>query len=86
MQIVINVPDFIYKQIIKRHVSKRTIAKIFENGVVLPKGHGRLTDMDEAIMCIEEMVDSKEKQYALYLTDWACSKRVLIEADKGDRE
>lgn len=47
MQILINIPDFMYKHILKKHVSKRTIAKIFENGVVLPKGHGRLIDANE---------------------------------------
>lgn len=56
--------------------------RLIVNGIPLPKGHGRIADMDEAIKCIEGVVDSKEKQYALYLTDWACSKRVLIEADK----
>ena len=82
MKIVIDVPNFIYQQIINKHISKATIAKIFENGTPLPKGHGRLTDMDEAIKCLEEVTDSKEKQYAVCLIDWACSKRVLIEADK----
>ena len=38
MQKVIDIPDFLYNQILKRHVSKRTIAKIFEKGVELPKG------------------------------------------------
>ena len=41
-QILINIPDFLYKQILKKHVSKATIARTFQNGVVLPKGHGRL--------------------------------------------
>lgn len=38
-QILINIPDFLYKQILKKHVSKATIARAFQNGVVLPKGH-----------------------------------------------
>lgn len=46
-QILINIPDFLYKQILKKHVSKATIARVFQNGVVLPKGHGRLVDADE---------------------------------------
>lgn len=85
-QILINIPDFLYKQILKKHVSKATIARVFQNGVVLPKGHGRIADMNEAIKCIEGVSDSKEKQYALCLIDWACSKRVLIEADKEEYE
>ena len=35
MQIVVEVSDFLYKQILKRHVSSRTIAKIFEEGTVI---------------------------------------------------
>ena len=62
------------------------VCNAIKNGTVLPKGHGRLTDMDEAIKCLEEVTDSKEKQYALCLIDWACSKRVMIEADKEEYE
>lgn len=46
-QILINIPDFLYKQILKKHVSKATIARAFQNGAILPKGHGRLIDADE---------------------------------------
>lgn len=46
-QIVINIPDFLYEQILKKHVSKATIARTFQNGEILPKGHGRLIDADE---------------------------------------
>ena len=66
------------------HETLEMLLNAFNEAVVLPKGHGRLADMDEAIKCIEEVADSKEKQYALYLADWACSKRVLIEADKEE--
>lgn len=45
-QILINISDFLYKQILKKHVSKATIARAFQNGAVLPKGHGRLIDAD----------------------------------------
>lgn len=43
-KIVINIPDFLYKQILKKHVSKALIARMFQNGVVLPKGHSDLID------------------------------------------
>lgn len=46
-QILINIPNFLYKQILKKHVSKATIARAFQNGVVLPKGYGRLIDADK---------------------------------------
>ena len=86
MQIVIDIDEEDYKRIqdtsdVFNSLTSRAYSAI-RNGTPLPKGHGRLTDMDEAIKCLEEVTDSKEKQYALYLIDWACSKRVLIEADK----
>lgn len=38
-KIVIDIPDFLYEQILKKHVSKATIARVFKNGKILPKGH-----------------------------------------------
>ena len=97
MKVVIDINDELYNEFmdgkdIEIYVNgefSKTIPEVGEwirNGVKLPKGHGRLTDMDEALKCIEEVADSKEKQYALCLIDWACSKRVLIEADKENEE
>ena len=48
----------------------------------IPKGHGRLCDLDAALECVKELDDCEDKIYAIGLFDWACSKRVLIEADK----
>lgn len=54
------------------------------NGTVLPKGHGRLYDLDAALKCMEEVADDKSsiKECAMGFFDWACSKRVVLEADK----
>ena len=51
------------------------------NGTPLPKGHGRIADMDEAIKCIED-VEGEDAIWAISLIEWACSKRTIIEADK----
>lgn len=83
MQIVINVPDFIYKHILKRHVSKRTIAKIFENGVVLPKGHGRLIDADEAINKLFYSDLHDDSHYYGIAYDILEETKAIIETDKG---
>ncbi len=40
VELVIKIPKFIYDQILKSHVSKKTITKIFSNATLLPKGHG----------------------------------------------
>ena len=50
------------------------------NGIPLPKGHGRIADMDEAIKCIED-VTGDDAIYAIALIEWACGKRTIIEAD-----
>ncbi len=57
------------------------IGKAIRNGTPLPKGHGRIADMDEAIKCIEE-VKGDDAIYAIALIEWACAKRTVIEADK----
>lgn len=83
-QIVIDIPDFLYKQILKKHVSKATIARAFQNGVVLPKGHGKLIDADKV-----EAITWQEPYYhdALnVLTEVRDKVRELptiIEADKN---
>lgn len=55
------------------------------NGILLPKGHGRITDMDEAVKCIKE-VEGEDAALAICLIEWACSKRTIIEADTGSEE
>lgn len=54
-------------------------------GTVLPKNHGRIADMDEAIKCIKD-VEGEDAIWAISLIEWACSKRTLIEADKGSED
>lgn len=88
IKLVIKIDKEIYENIIKNGFiydeDNEYVTHSIKKSTPLPKGHGRLADMDEAIKCIEEVTDSKEKQYALNLVDWACSKRVLIEADKEE--
>lgn len=51
----------------------------------LPKGHGRIADMDEAIKCIKE-AKGDDAIWAVSLIEWACAKRTIIEADGGESE
>mgnify|MGYP006874657344 CR=1 FL=1 len=55
------------------------------NGTPLPKGHGRIADMDAAIKCIKE-VEGEDAIWAISLIEWACSKRTIIEADKEQED
>lgn len=52
------------------------------DGTPLPKGHGRIADMDAAIKCIED-VEGEDAIWAISLIEWACAKRTIIEADKN---
>ena len=60
------------------------IGHAIADGIVLPKGHGRLCDIDAALKCMEEVADDKSniKECAMGFFDWACSKRVVLGADK----
>lgn len=54
MQIVIDIPDEVYKvltetAIIVTEVYPSTIERALAEGIVLPKGHGRLVDVDKMI-------------------------------------
>ena len=86
-QIVINIPDFLYKQILKKHVSKATIARVFQNGIVLPKGHFiAICDSDYPIT---EKVENSLKDTAFvggdeeYEDMYCFDIKEIIEADKN---
>ena len=83
MQIVIDIPDEKYDRLLYQDII--SLRSYVENGTVLPKGHGRIADMDEAIKCIED-VEGKDAIWAISLIEWACGKRTIIEADKAESE
>lgn len=89
-KIVIDIPDFLYKQILKKHVSKTTIARVFQNGIVLPKGQFiAICDSDYPITekvenTLKETVfvggdDEHEDRYCFDIKE-------IIEADKEVRK
>lgn len=94
VEVLIKLPKDVYEKIqqIDRIIVGRRNGKTIEfalwngvkNGTVLPKGHGRLCDIDAALKCMEEVADDKSniKECAMGFFDWACSKRVVLEADK----
>ena len=85
MQIVIDIPHFIYEQILKGHVSKKTIARIFRNGTPLPKGHGDLIDREEALdECYTILFDGERFKVVQYET--LLDAPSIIEADKESEE
>lgn len=93
MQLVIDIPKTFYNDITKSdniHLGEfysNKIVKIIKNGTPLPKGHGRLCDLDAALKCIDNdtVEDCDAKWQAIRLFSWAMAKRVVIEAD-AERE
>lgn len=91
MQIVIEIPEKTVNEIKDNAMFAGTIpseilwdvTSAIVNGKPLPKGHGRIADMDEAIKCIEE-VTGEDAIWAIGLIEWACSKRTIIEAEKEE--
>lgn len=98
VEVVVKLPKEVYEKIqqVDRIISGRRNGKTIEfalwngvkNGTVLPKGHGRLYDLDAALKCMEEVADNKSKikECAMGFFDWACSKRVVLEADTESEE
>ena len=79
MKIIIDIPEEDYIKICDEPCTELALA--VRNGTPLPKGHGRIADMDEAIKCIED-VNGEDALWAISLIEWACRKRTIIEADK----
>lgn len=87
MQIIIHISEEVY-EIAKQDKWRWPADDVYnaiKNGIVLPKGHGRIADMDEAIKCIED-VEGEDAIWAISLIEWACNKRTIIEADKAETE
>lgn len=82
MQIVIDVDEDRLNSIKHFGIKQNEVymlEKALINGIPLPKGHGRIADMDEAIKCIKD-VEGEDAIWAISLIEWACGKRTIIEA------
>ena len=79
MQLVINISEDIYRRLKNGDTNAgntlhNTALESISNGVVLPKGHGRLIDVDALELPSEEMVSRLIINYA----------KTIIEADKEE--
>ena len=82
MKYIIELPEDILNYINDLNLHP-IVKKAIQNAKPLPKGHGRIADMDAAIKCIQD-VTGDDAIYAISLIEWACSKRTLIEADRSE--
>lgn len=82
MQIVIEIDKDAYEALCGTGYvrSNFNMIRAVRESTPLPEHHGRLADLDAALKCVEEVTDSKEKEYAIAIFDWAMSKRVIIPA------
>ena len=92
IELVIKIPEEVYEHILKAKsvpdvlgIDIVNTVNVVKNGTVLPKGHGRIADMDEAIKCIKD-VEGDDAIWAISLIEWTCAKRTIIEADKTGSE
>lgn len=85
MQIVIDIPEEKYMEYKRIGDNRDGLFEAIRKGTPLPKGHGRISDMDAAIKCIEE-IEGADAIRAIGLIEWACGKRTIIEADKTESE
>lgn len=95
MQVVIEMPDRIYRIIQKRHlniIDTEIVEDAIRNGTPLPKGHGKLKDTDKISDELERIRDSwnrygneyesgKYEGYD-YALDEVLDAPTIIEADK----
>ena len=82
MQIVIDIPKDIY-DFLKSHDTGTRVDRAIANGIVIPKGHGRLIDADafeRRCMFDSDIEDMQDVIYAL--RDY----KSIIEADKAESE
>ena len=76
IQIVIEIPEDIYKSKDDEdyiRMCASDICEAFENGTVLPKGHGRLADIDAMI------INRTESGSTVGIV---CAAPIILEADK----
>lgn len=81
MQVVVNIPNGMYEQIKDSNTifrdDERTCYEAVQNGIPLPKGHGRLKDVDYGL---KNCKDEHEIEY------WDKEVPTIIEAEKESEE
>lgn len=83
MQIVIDIPEETYEYW-KTHKHEYVISEAIINGIVLPKGHGRLIDADigKEVM-LSEMCGTGYQSMAVRVLDSEIFTPTIIPADEG---
>ena len=96
MQIVIDIDEHIYKQImadsevyiLDNEVDRILIENAIYNGTPLPKGHGRLIDYGYVVDAIDDWINAEEYKYT-NATDYLRNRikdtpTIIEESDSGE--
>lgn len=86
MKLIIDISEDSYKATCNGYMLPPDVENVVQgikNGIPLPKGYGRIADIDAAIECIKE-VKGEDATWAIALIEWACGKRTILEADETD--
>ena len=90
MQIVIDIPETIYKAVISNNLTYgiATIFHAIRNGTPLPKGHGELKDADEMInkLCTHEASELFGSVSCAEILEFINDEKPIVEADKAGEE
>lgn len=90
MQIVIDIPETIYKAVISNNLTYgiATIFHAIRNGTPLPKGHGELKDADEMInkLCTHEASELFGSVTCAEILEFINDEKPIVEADKAGEE
>lgn len=86
MHIVIDIPEDDYEYL-KNH-NKHGLYSSILNGTILPKGHGRLGDLDKIYVKLNEaQIEGTEEYKGLgEAKQIVCDAKSIIEADKAESE
>ena len=90
MQIVIDIPEEEYEEIIySEDCGLHTLTRAIANGTPLPKGHGKIIDVDDLLdrICLDDTDENREDNVGEIVTlediDFIPA---IIEADKAESE
>lgn len=93
MKIVIDIPNWLYDAMMGHcePVYSQSLGDAVRDGTPLPKGHGRIMDVDKIIKKMEEREEYLKDNRSMYET--ACVEtaldmfgKTIIEADKTESE
>ena len=89
MQIVIDIPEETYKGIMLGKWNDNGLAFYVKDGTPLPKGHGRLIDVNDLLddICLEDNEYNRDCNVGEIITLENIDKiPIIIEADKGEEK